>query len=141
MSTMKSLVLSALGLLVFPAALAAQQQPQRPMQPVTISIQDAFLEQLRPPLPLKHAPQPTSEAISGADLMTRLYIFADDSMMGRETGTEGHIRATNYLEREVRAMGLKPAGDKGTFFQNLPVVLRALDPKSTIAAQGAAAGH
>ena len=39
------------------------------------------------PLPLKHAPEPTTAAIKPADLMTRLYIFADDSMMGREVGT------------------------------------------------------
>src|SRR4030095_7101696 len=32
------------------------------------------------PLPLKHAPEPTAAAITPADLMTRLYIFADDSM-------------------------------------------------------------
>ena len=33
--------------------------------------------------PEKHAPQPTSQAITPGDLMTRLYIFADDSMQGR----------------------------------------------------------
>src|SRR5579872_2489861 len=83
-----------------PVALAAQQQPN-PMQPVTISIIDAFNEQAHPPLPRTHVPQPTTAAITAADLMTRLYIFADDSMMGRETGTQGHIKATNYIEHEV----------------------------------------
>src|SRR3712207_809849 len=41
------------------------------------------------PLSLKHDPQPTTAAISVADLMTRLYVFSDDSMMGREAGTAG----------------------------------------------------
>ena len=50
------------ALIALPAALAAQQ-------PTT--------------LPLKHAAKPTTPAISAADLMTRLYIFADDSMQGR----------------------------------------------------------
>ena len=68
--------------------------------------------------------------------MTRLYIFADDSMMGRETGTEGHVKATNYLAAELRKLGLKPAGDNGTYFQELPVVLRMLDPKSTLTVNG-----
>ena len=71
------------------------------------------------PLPLKHAPQPTVPAINAADLMTRLYIFADDSMQGRETGTVGHIRATNYIAAELKKLGLKPAGDNGTYFQNV----------------------
>lgn len=135
MSTMNSLVRSALVFVALPATLLAQQAP-RPGQPVTISIQDAFAEQAHPPLPRTHAPQLTMAGITAADLMTRLYIFAADSMMGRETGTLGHVKATAYLANEVRAMGLKPAGDKGTFFQDLPVVLRMLDPKSTVTVNG-----
>lgn len=77
-------------------------------------------------LPLKHAPQPTTAAITPADLMTRLYIFSDDSMQGRRVGTEGHRRGTAYIEREVRRLGLVPAGDSGTYFQNLPVFERSL---------------
>jgi len=83
-------------------------------------------------LPLKHAPQPTSADISAADLMTRLYIFADDSMMGRETGTRGHLMSTAYIANELTRLGLKPAGDNGTFFQNVPMIRRAFDEKSTI---------
>src|SRR6185503_11624749 len=79
-------------------------------------------------LPLKLAPKPTTPAISTSDLMTRLYIFADDSMMGREVGTEYHLKATAYLEREVRRLGLVPAGDSGTFFQQLPVMAHPLAP-------------
>jgi hypothetical protein len=125
----------AVVLVALPVALSAQQ-PQRPGQPVTISIQDAFNEQAHPPLPRTHKPQPTVAAITAGDLMTRLYIFAADSMMGRETGTEGHVKATNYIAHEAKALGLKPAGDKGTYFQNLPVVLRMLDPKSTLSVNG-----
>ena len=83
-------------------------------------------------LPLKHDPQPTSAEISARDLMTRLYIFADDSMMGRETGTRGHLMSTVYIANELRRLGLKPAGDNGTFFQNVPMIRRAFDAKSTI---------
>ena len=43
------------------------------------------------PLPMKHTGKPTVPAITPADAMTRLYIFADDSMMGREAGSEGAI--------------------------------------------------
>ena len=38
---------------------------------------------------LKHSARPTSADITAADLMTRLYVFADDSMQGREAGTPG----------------------------------------------------
>ena len=87
-------------------------------------------------LPLKHTPQPTQAAITPADLMTRLYIFADDSMEGRRVGTEGHRRGTAYIEREVRRLGLVPAGDSGTYFQNLPVFERTLTAGQTLSVGG-----
>jgi hypothetical protein len=88
------------------------------------------------PLPLKHTPQPTSPAITAGDLMTRLYIFADDSMMGRETGTRGHLMSTAYIATELQRLGLQPAGDNGTFFQNVPMIRRAFDERSTITVDG-----
>jgi hypothetical protein len=87
-------------------------------------------------LPLKHAPQATSADISAADLMTRLYIFSDDSMMGRETGTRGHLMSTAYIASEVQRLGLKPGGDNGTFFQNVPMIRRAFSERSTITIDG-----
>jgi hypothetical protein len=88
------------------------------------------------PLPLKHRPQPTTAGITAADLMNRLYIFADDSMMGRETGTTGHVKSTDYIVSEVKRLGLEPAGDDGGYIQNVPMIRRALDPASLITVQG-----
>ena len=79
-------------------------------------------------LPLKYSGPATSAAITAGDLMTRLYVFADDSLMGREAGTEGHMKGTAYIERELRRMGLEPAGDNGTFFQNVPFIARRFSP-------------
>ncbi len=84
------------------------------------------------PLPLKFAPKPTQPGITAADLMTRLYIFADDSMMGRQTGTEYNLKGTAYIARELQRIGLEPAGENGTYFQGLPLFSHALDPQSTI---------
>ena len=90
-----------------------------------------------PALPLKHKPQPTTGDITAADLMTRLYIFADDSMMGREAGTLGNKKGTDYIASEVRRLGLKPAGEDGGYFQTLPFKTRSVDPSSAIAIGGA----
>ena len=89
-------------------------------------------------LPLKLAPRPTAAAITPADLMTRLYIFADDSMEGREFGERGNVKGTNYIERELRRLGLEPAGENGTFFQVLPTHRRAFDPATAFGAIRAA---
>ena len=64
--------------------------------------------------------------------MSRLYVFADDSMLGRETGTEGNVRGTNYIAAEAKRIGLIPAGENGTYFQTLPFKSRVTDSTSTI---------
>ena len=88
------------------------------------------------PLPLKHAPQPTAAAITAGDLMTRLYILADDSMQGRRAGEAGNLKGTAYIEREVRRLGLLPAGDGGTYFQAVPLVRRTVAARSSLAVDG-----
>jgi hypothetical protein len=70
--------------------------------------------------PSKWAPRPTEPAITANDLRTRLYQLADDSMMGRRVGEVGNYKATEYVAREFKRLGLKPAGDNGTYFQDLP---------------------
>ena len=80
-------------------------------------------------LPLKYNAKPTQPAITAGDLMSRLYIFADDSMMGRQFGTEGNLKATAYIAHEMKRLGLKPAGDDG-YFQWVPTVRVSFNPAS-----------
>jgi hypothetical protein len=70
--------------------------------------------------PATWAPRPTETAITANDLRTRLYGFADDSMKGRRIGEPGNYVGTSYIAHEFQRLGLKPAGDNGTYFQNLP---------------------
>jgi hypothetical protein len=86
------------------------------------------------PLPRKYIGPPTVAEITAGDLMTRVYKFADDSMMGRAVGTPYNDMGTAYIESEVRRLGLEPGGDNGTFFQKLPLYARNLDSASTITA-------
>ena len=122
---------TALATLLFIPALLHAQDAQKP-QSVGSTPAPATT------LPLKHAPQPTKAPISVEDLMTRLYIFADDSMMGREAGTLGSVKATTYLAAEAKRIGLVPAGDNGTYFQTLPLKTRRVDPMGTFIAGGTA---
>jgi hypothetical protein len=91
-----------------------------------------------PQQPLKHAPRPTTTDITAADAMTRLYILADDSMMGRESGTAGNVKGTDYIAREARRIGLEPAGENGTFFQTIPLRRRGMNPASSLSVDGSA---
>jgi hypothetical protein len=74
----------------------------------------------------------TRPAITVADLRHRLAIFADDSMMGRQAGTEGARKGTDYIAAELRRLGLEPAGDSGTYFQSIPLVRRSVDSTATL---------
>jgi hypothetical protein len=87
-------------------------------------------------LPTKMAPKPTVGAITPADLMSRVYVFADDSMMGRQTATIYHDKGTDYIARELGRLGLQPAGDNGTFFQRLPIVSRTLASDASLTIDG-----
>lgn len=70
--------------------------------------------------PAKWAPRPTTSAITANDLRTRLYQFADDSMQGRRVGEPGNYEGTAYIAGEFKRLGLKPAGENGGYFQELP---------------------
>jgi hypothetical protein len=67
-------------------------------------------------------PANTEAGITAADLRERLQIVAHDSMQGREVGTPGMARATDYIVRELQRLGLRPAGDDGTYLDRVDLV-------------------
>ena len=60
-------------------------------------------------------------SINAAELRRDLFIFADDSFRGRETGTADAQRAAAFLARRVQQLGLEPAGDS-LYMQRVPLV-------------------
>ena len=85
MPSVRTAAALALGVLLVLPALAPAQSVAR-VRAVAPAAGD---------LPLKYTGKPTTGPISAADLMTRLYIFADDSLMGRQVGTEYNLRGTS----------------------------------------------
>ena len=53
--------------------------------------------------------------------------LSNDSMEGRDTGSEAYERAAKYVAAQFAAAGLKPAGDNGSFFQRVPMHQTDLD--------------
>ncbi|MEO8560668.1 MAG: M28 family peptidase [bacterium] len=121
MPSSRTAVRLALGALLVLPSLGSAQAASRPRPAATAAAE----------LPRKYMGKPTTAPISAADLMTRLYIFADDSMMGRQVGTEYNLKGTAYIEREVRRLGLVPAGDNGGYFQNIPLFSNSTDTVAT----------
>ncbi len=81
-------------------------------------------------------PSRTVSAITPADVRSRIYLVADDSMRGREAGAAGNFTMTSYLAREMARLGLEPGGDNGTYFQTVPMIRRWTDSSSTLAVEG-----
>ncbi len=86
--------------------------------------------------PEKLAPAPTTADITARDLQIRLYQFADDSMQGRQVGRFGNQKGTDFIEAEVRRLGLVPAGDEGGYFQVLPYRLRKYTSHTRLTVNG-----
>ncbi|WP_210518545.1 M28 family peptidase [Hymenobacter terricola] len=56
-------------------------------------------------------------AIHEADIKRDLFALAGDHFRGREGGTLDELKASVWLAEQIRAIGLLPAGDDGTYFQ------------------------
>ncbi|MBT8070379.1 MAG: M28 family peptidase [Xanthomonadales bacterium] len=54
-------------------------------------------------------------------LQAHIEFLADDVMRGRQTGSRGYITAANYVASQFRQMGLLPAGNEGSYFQQVPL--------------------
>lgn len=59
--------------------------------------------------------------VNADDVRRDIAILAADSMEGRGTGTPGGARAARWLAAEFAKAGLAPAGDSGTFLQQVPL--------------------
>jgi Peptidase family M28 len=57
---------------------------------------------------------------------SHVLVLADDKLEGRNTGTEGHKKAAEYVAREFEQAGLKPAGTDG-YFQPVRLISREID--------------
>jgi len=90
--------------------------------------------------PMSVEPRSTGAEIDIEDLQTRLYAFAHDSMMGRQTGREGNMKATAYIARELERLGIEPGGENGTYFQDLPYVVRRYTSGSSLSVDDQALG-
>jgi hypothetical protein len=81
------------------------------------------------PAPVAEAP--TVGAVTAEELRRDLYAFADDSMRGRETGTDDATRAARFLTTRLERLGLEPAGDS-MFVQHVPMQKEVFGPATRI---------
>jgi Zn-dependent M28 family amino/carboxypeptidase len=88
-----------------------------------------------------HASMPRATAIGPAldeiradDIAAHIGFLADDLLEGRGPSTRGGRLAAAYLATQLASLGYAPAGDHGTYFQDVAIVESVVDPSFTLAA-------
>ena len=71
----------------------------------------------------------TGTVVTPAEVARLLGTLSDDSLGGRDTGSRGSAAAARIIAAELRAAGLKPAGDSG-YFQRVALA------RTTVIVQG-----
>src|SRR5437867_998479 len=80
------------------------------------------------------APKAAAPVFSAERIRADVKHLADDRFEGRGIGTLGEERAIEFIAAEFAKAGLKPAGQRGTFFQTVPLVDVTTGPKATLQA-------
>jgi Zn-dependent M28 family amino/carboxypeptidase len=81
---------------------------------------------------------PPLDEIRGEQIAAHLQFLSDDLLEGRAPSTRGGDLAAKYLAAQLALAGFEPAGDNGTFFQNVAIVESVVNPSFTLSAGGGA---
>lgn len=71
------------------------------------------------------------ESITAQQLRTWLTYIASDELEGRDTPSKGLDLAAKYISEHLAKLGIRPAGDEGTYFQKFPLRHSKIVPKAT----------
>jgi Zn-dependent M28 family amino/carboxypeptidase len=74
--------------------------------------------------------------IAGQRIRAHVKFLASDLLEGRGVGTRGGDLATEYIATQFALLGAKPAGDRGTYFQNLTLIGVDPQPDTSLVATG-----
>jgi Zn-dependent M28 family amino/carboxypeptidase len=79
-------------------------------------------------------PAPEIASIKKEEMKADLFFLGGDSMRGRLTDTPENALAADWIASRFERLGLKPAGDGGTYFQKYELVTAAIGAENRLAA-------
>src|ERR1051325_331174 len=74
------------------------------------------------PIAHSEAKSPDPNGITELQLRSFLTFIASDELEGRNTPSNGLNTAARYITSNLMRWGVKPAGDKGSYFQKIELV-------------------
>jgi Zn-dependent M28 family amino/carboxypeptidase len=79
---------------------------------------------------------PAEDQIQEATLVKHVQALSADDMEGRAPSTPGGQRAAQYIADQLKAVGVEPGGDKGTYFQEVPIIESVVNRTFTLSVPG-----
>jgi hypothetical protein len=92
----------------------------------------------QPPKPQGEAPA-GSRGFSADRFKAHVAFLADDALEGRDTGSRGYDVAAAYVASQFMSLGLKPGGEKGSWYAQVPFRSTTLSGTPTVTISGAGA--
>ena len=79
------------------------------------------------------------DRIKAEHIVAHVKFLADDLLEGRAPATRGGDLAAKYIATQYELLGLEPAGEKGTYFQQVPIIESLAKPDMTLSVKGSGA--
>src|SRR5579871_3691069 len=73
-------------------------------------------------------PSAPKDAVSIDRIRADVKYLSSDQLQGRGIGSRGEEVAIDFIARQFEKAGLKPAGERGSFFQTVPLVMVTTEP-------------
>ncbi len=89
--------------------------------------------------PAKDPTPPTGPAehlITAESMTTHIRALASDEFEGRAPATPGGEKTQNYLEEQLKALGVAPGAHDGSYFQQVPIVESVVDRSFMLSVPG-----
>jgi hypothetical protein len=109
---------------------ARVRAPRRGRAPISLALVPIAISLLAAsPLTAQRCPDP-SLTLGTWPPASYVRYLADDALEGRLAGSAGERCAGDYIAAQFQHLGLEPAGERGTYFQSLPLA-SAVNPHAT----------
>ncbi len=70
--------------------------------------------------------------VAPEDIKEHIWYLADDKLLGRKPGTPGYQASVDYIIDQYKKLGVKPAGENGTYLQTVRLRTATTDDNATM---------
>jgi hypothetical protein len=115
---------------------APAPEDKAPSPPATAAASKSVPGDLGDPSPVPDGAPKLLSLVTRQRLAEHAYWLADDARQGRYTGSTAQRATADYVQKQWKALGLLPLGDKKTYVQSYPLQAVVLHPSSSASIAG-----